>query len=114
VIAGTGIGSMLMLWVRQRMSEIGIRVALGASPGDIAGTVLRQGMVLAVLGFALGLSGALALTRMIKTLLFEVTPTDSPTYAAVSLVLLVSALIACWAPARRAARIDPQVALRSE
>ena len=114
VIAVAGIASMLMLWVRQRMREIGIRLALGASPGDIAATVLRQGMVLAVLGFALGLAGALALTRLLKTLLFEVTPTDTATYAAVSLVLLASALLACWAPARRAARIDPQMALRSE
>jgi putative ABC transport system permease protein len=105
---------MLMLWVRQRIREISIRVALGASPGDIAGTVLRQGMVLAMLGFGLGLAGALALTRLLKTLLFEVTPTDTTTYAAVSLVLLASALLACWAPARRAARVDPQLALRSE
>jgi putative ABC transport system permease protein len=71
-------------------------------------------MVLAVAGFALGIAGALALTRFLKTLLFEVTPTDTPTYAAVSVVLLTAALIGCWIPARRAARIDPQAALRSE
>jgi predicted permease len=114
LISVAGIASMLMLWVRQRIREIGIRIALGAKPGDIVATVLRQGMVLAVLGFALGLSGALALTRLLKTLLFEVSPTDTATYAAVSLVLLSSALVACWMPARRAARIDPQLALRCE
>ena len=114
VIAVAGIGSMLMLWVRQRMREIGIRIALGAAPGDIVATVLRQGMVLAVTGFALGLAGSLALTGLLSKLLFEVTPTDTPTYAAVSAVLLASALIACWVPAGRASRIDPQRALRSE
>jgi predicted permease len=114
VISVAGIGSMLMLWVRQRMREIGIRMALGARPGDIVTSVLRQGMALAVAGFVLGIAGALALTRFLKTLLFEVTPTDAPTYAAVSIVLLAAALIGCWIPARRAARIDPQHALRCE
>jgi predicted lysophospholipase L1 biosynthesis ABC-type transport system permease subunit len=113
-IAVAGIGSMLMLSVRQRMREIGIRIALGAGPGDIVATVVRQGMGLAAIGFVLGVGGALALTRLIRTLLFEVTPTDVPTYAAVSAVLLASALIASWSPARRAARIDPQAALRCE
>jgi predicted permease len=114
VICVAGIGSMLMLWVRQRIREIGVRMALGAKPGDIVATVLQQGMGLAVAGFALGIVGALALTRFLKTLLFEVTPTDTTTYAAVSAVLLTAALIGCWIPARRAAQIDPQLALRSE
>jgi predicted permease len=114
VIAVAGIGSMLALWVRQRMREIGIRIALGASPGDILGTVVKQGMVLAIAGAAAGLAGSLALARLIAKLLFQVTPTDLPTYVAVSAVLLVSALLACWLPALRAARIDPQVALRTE
>jgi len=114
VIAVAGIGSMLMLSVRQRMREIGIRIALGAGPGDIVAAILRQGMALAAIGFAVGLVGALMLTRLIRTLLFEVTPTDAPTYAAVSAVLLAAALIASWTPARRAARIDPQLALRCE
>jgi len=103
-----------MLWVRQRIREIGIRMALGARPGDIVASVMRQGMVLAVIGFVLGVGGALALTRFLKTLLFEVTPTDAGTYAAVSVVLLSATLIGCWIPARRAARVDPQTALRSE
>jgi predicted permease len=114
VIAVAGIGSMLALWVRQRMREIGIRIALGAGPGDILGTVVRQGMVLVAVGLACGFAGSLALTRLLKNLLFEVTPTDAPTYAAVSVLLLTAALLACWFPARRAARIDPQIALRCE
>ncbi len=114
VIAVAGIGSMLALWVRQRMREIGIRIALGAAPADILSTVLRQGMVLVALGVACGFGGALALTRLLKKLLFEVTPTDAPTYAVVSALLLSAALLACWVPARRAARIDPQTALRTE
>ena len=71
-------------------------------------------MVLVAVGLVCGLGGALALTRLLKKLLFEVTPTDAPTYAVVSVLLLVAALLACWIPARRAARIDPQVALRCE
>jgi putative ABC transport system permease protein len=114
VIAVAGIGSMLALWVRQRMREIGIRIALGASPRDILATVVRQGMVLVAIGLVCGLFGALALTRLLKNLLFEVTPTDAPTYAAVSVLLMAAALAACWVPARRAAGIDPQVALRCE
>jgi ABC-type antimicrobial peptide transport system permease subunit len=111
VIAVAGIGSMLALWVRQRMREIGIRIALGASPGDILGTVVRQGMVLALIGAAAGLAGSLMLSRLIAKLLFEVTPSDAPTYVVVSVLLLGSAFVACWIPARRASRIDPQLAL---
>src|SRR5207302_1299258 len=96
VIAVAGIGSMLALWVRQRMREIGIRIALGAAPADILATVVRQGMVLVAIGLACGLAGALALTRLLKNLLFEVTPTDVPTYAAVSALLLAAAFVACW------------------
>jgi putative ABC transport system permease protein len=114
VIAVAGIGGMLALWVRQRMHEIGIRIALGASPGDILAAVVRQGMLLAVIGAAAGLAGSLLMARAIAKLLFEVTATDPPTYVAVSVLLLGSALAACWIPARRAARIDPQLALRSE
>jgi putative ABC transport system permease protein len=114
VIALAGIGSMLALWVRQRMREIGIRIALGAGPGDILATVVRQGMLLVAVGLICGFAGALALTRLLKNLLFEVTPTDLPTYAVVSALLLAAAMLACWVPARRAARIDPQIALRCE
>ena len=114
VIAVAGIGSMLALWVRQRMREIGIRIALGAGPGDILANVVRQGMVLAAAGALAGLAGSLAMARLIARLLFEVTSTDTMTYFAVSLLLMGSALVACWIPARRAARIDPQLALRCE
>jgi putative ABC transport system permease protein len=114
VIAAVGISSMLALWVRQRMREIGIRMALGAKPGDILRTVVRQGMVLVVMGLACGMAGALALTRLMQTLLFAVTPTDAATFAAVTVLLPGAALLACYVPARRAARIDPQVALRCE
>src|SRR5205814_9074068 len=88
VISVAGIGSMLALWVRQRMREIGIRIALGASPSDILSTVLRQGMVLAVIGAAAGLGGSLMLSRLIAKLLFEVTPSDAPMYVAVTVLLL--------------------------
>lgn len=114
LIAVGGIASMLALWVRQRTREIGIRMALGASPRDIVSSVVRHGMVLAAIGLAGGLAGAFELTGFLKKLLFEVEPTDAPTYALVSILLLAAALIACSVPAYRAARIDPQVALRGE
>jgi putative ABC transport system permease protein len=114
VIAIAGITSMLALWVRQRKREIGIRMALGASPRAIVRDVLRQGMVLVVIGLGAGLAGALELTRWLKALLFQVQPTDIPTYVAVSAILLAAALVACLVPARSASNIDPQTALRSE
>jgi putative ABC transport system permease protein len=114
LIAIAGITSMLALWVRQRTRELGIRMALGASPREIVVSLLRQGMTLVALGAAAGIAGAMALTGLLKGLLFEVTPADPETYATVSVLLLVAALAACWAPARRAARIDPQQALRCE
>jgi len=114
VIALAGIGSMLALWVRQRTREIGIRMAMGARPSHILGTVIRQGMMLVAFGLATGYLGAVALTRFIRTFLFQVEPTDGATFAAVSALLLAAALIACYLPAMRAARIDPQLALRCD
>ncbi|MBZ5608036.1 MAG: ABC transporter permease [Acidobacteriia bacterium] len=114
VIAAAGVGGMLALAVNQRWNEIGIRVALGAKPADIVGMILRQGMGLVLAGLALGVLSALALTRMMRTLLFEVQPTDPVTFAGVSAVLATVALVACYLPARRALRIDPLVALRRE
>jgi putative ABC transport system permease protein len=105
---------MLALWVRQRTRELGIRMALGASPGEIVGAILRQGLTLTAMGVVCGIAGALTLTRALKGLLFDVTPTDLETYVVVSALLLIAALAACWAPARRAAKIDPQQALRAE
>jgi len=114
IIAVTGIGCALALSVRQRTREIGIRASLGADPMDLIHMVIRQGMGLVLAGVGLGLAGALALTRLLRALLFEVTPTDPITFAAVSLLLAAAALLACYIPARRAARIDPLAALRSE
>jgi predicted permease len=114
IIAVTGIGSMLALAVRQRAREIGIRMALGATPRDVQRVIIRQGMALVAIGMAFGLAGAVALTGALKALLFEVKPTDLATYVLVSAVLSGAALLASYLPARRAARIDPQAALRCE
>ena len=113
-IATFGIGGILALMVNQRLNEIGIRVALGARPGTLLAMILRQGMILVVIGLAIGLASAIGLTRLMKTLLFQVEPSDPLTFAGVSLVLAAAALLACYIPARRALRIDPLRALRSE
>ena len=113
-IAAFGIGGILALTVNQRLNEIGIRVALGAKPGDLLGMILGQGMALVLIGLVVGLLSAMALTRLMKTLLFQVQPNDPLTFAGVSLVLSGAALLACYVPARRALQIDPLRALRSE
>jgi putative ABC transport system permease protein len=114
LIAVAGIVSMLALWVRQRRREIGIRMALGASPRTIVGEVLWQGMALVGIGLIAGVAGATQLTRWLKSLLFEVQPNDVTTFAVVALLLLAAGSAACLAPARKASRIDPQDALRAE
>jgi putative ABC transport system permease protein len=114
VIALGGIGSMLVLWVRQRRREIGIRMALGAAPRRIVRELVGQGMLLVAIGLVLGAAGALELTRLMKTLLFQVEPTDPATFVLMAAVLLMAALLACLLPARRAAGIDPLVALRCD
>jgi putative ABC transport system permease protein len=113
-IAAFGIGGILALMVNQRVSEIGIRIALGAKPMQVLGMILRRGMTLVVIGLAIGLASALALTPVMKTLLFETEPSDPFTFAGVSLTLATVALVACYLPARRALRIDPLRALRAE
>jgi putative ABC transport system permease protein len=113
-IAATGIGGVMALAVGQRRHEIGVRMAIGARPGEILRMVLGQGMALAVVGIALGLFGAFALTRLLQKLLFEVGPTDPLTFVGVALVLSAATLLACYVPARRAARVDPIIALRME
>jgi putative ABC transport system permease protein len=114
VIATAGIGGVMALMVSQRVREIGIRIALGARPASILQMVLRQGMLLAVLGVGMGIAGAAALTGLLKSLLFEVPPTDVLTFSGVGLTLLAAAALASYVPARRAASVDPNVALRAD
>jgi putative ABC transport system permease protein len=113
-LSALGIYGVLAYDVSQRTREIGIRGAIGASRGQIVGLILGQGMWKTTIGLAIGLAGALLLSRSMTSLLFEVKPTEPAVYAAVSLVLLVVALLASYLPARRAAKIDPLVALRDE
>ncbi len=113
-IAATGIGGVMALAVSQRTHEIGVRMAIGAHPGDVVRMILSQGMILAIVGVGIGLAGALALTRAVKGLLFEVTATDPATFIVVAAVLTAAAFAACYVPARRAARVDPLIALRME
>ena len=114
IIATAGIGGIMALMVSQRVREIGIRIALGAAPSKILQMVLGQGFLLAGLGVALGVAGGFALTGLIKSLLFEVPPTDLWTFTGVGLALLTAAALASYLPARRAAAVDPNVALRAE
>ena len=114
VLAAIGVYGVVSYSVSQRTREVGIRVALGASRVDVARLVVREGLVLAGIGVAIGLAAALALTRVLRTLLFEVAPTDPITLAAVSCLLLVVVAVATFLPARRAARVDPMTALRYE
>jgi len=113
-LAMVGVYGVMAYAVGQRSNEIGLRMALGASQGDVLGLVLRQGLVYVALGLALGLAGAFAATRLLRSLLFEVKPTDPATYAAVAGLLAVVALAASYLPARRATRVDPVTALRQE
>jgi putative ABC transport system permease protein len=114
VLAAIGIYGVMSNAVTQRTQEIGIRLALGASTIDVLGLIVRNGLTLVVIGVAFGLAGAFALTRLMTTLLFGVTPTDGLTIFVVSAVLIGVALLACLIPARRATRVDPLVALRYE
>jgi ABC-type antimicrobial peptide transport system permease subunit len=100
--------------VSQRTREIGIRMALGAQRKQVLKLVVRQGMTLTAIGVIVGLAGSLGLTRLMSNLLFGISATDSATFAALSVVLLSVALLACWLPARRASGVDPMVALRAE
>jgi putative ABC transport system permease protein len=114
LIATAGIGGIMALMVSQRVREIGIRIALGARPASILQMVLGQGMLLAVLGIGIGIAGGVALTGFLKSLLFEIPPTDVLTFSGVGLTLLAAAVLASYLPARRAAAVDPNVALRAD
>jgi predicted permease len=113
-LAMAGVYGVMAYVVGQRANEIGLRMALGASPVNVMGLVLRQGMTLAAVGLAVGLAGAVAATRLLSTMLFAVKPTDPLTYALVIALLALVSLAATWIPARRAMRLDPLVALRQE
>jgi putative ABC transport system permease protein len=114
LLASFGIYSVLSYSVTSRTAEIGVRMALGASASGIVSMTVRQGLRPAFLGVTIGGAAAYALSGFLKSLLFGVRPFDLITYAAVVVLLLVMAALACWAPARRAARTDPAIALRLE
>ena len=114
LLAAVGIYGTMAVYVGSRKNEFGIRMALGAQPGVLLRSVLREGMVLIAAGIAIGIGGALVVTRAITSLLFEVSPTDPVVFTGVPLLLVVVALVACFVPARRASRVDPMVALRHE
>ncbi len=114
ILASAGVYGLMAFFVSQRTQEIGIRMALGAGSADVLRSVVGQGLRLTLLGTVIGLAGAVALTRVIASLLYDVSPTDPLTFACVSLVLIGVAVLASYLPARRAARIDPMAALRWE
>ncbi len=114
VITAAGIAGVMALSVNQRTHELGVRLALGATPGKVLRMVMRQGMSFVLIGLSVGLGGALLLGRIMSSLLFAVEPTDLITFLAVAFVLIAVAAAACFVPARRVTSIDPMLALRSE
>jgi ABC-type antimicrobial peptide transport system permease subunit len=114
LLAAVGVYGVVSQAVAQCVPEIGIRVALGASQGQMLMLILRHGLTLAVAGLAVGLAVALAMTRLIASLLFDVETTDPATFTLVSVLLLAVAVVASYVPARRAMNVDPVVALRAE
>jgi len=114
VLATVGIYGVIAYSVSQRTHEIGVRIALGAQRGDVLRMVIGHGLVLAITGATIGLAIALAVTRLMKSLLYEVSTTDPMTFTLVTVALLLVSFVAGWVPAHRATRIDPMAALRYE
>jgi putative ABC transport system permease protein len=113
-LAATGIYSVISYSVTQRTQEVGVRMALGARPGDVIRLILKQGLTLTLIGVGAGALGAIAAARAMSGLLYGVTATDPATFVAISLLLAIVAMLACYLPARRAARVEPMAALRRE
>jgi putative ABC transport system permease protein len=114
LLGAIGIYGVISYIVTQRTGEIGVRLAMGAEPRSVAGMILRQGGVVTLIGIGVGLLAALAGSQLIRSLLYGVSPRDPVVFALTTMALLVIALLACWLPARRASRLSPLVALRTE
>jgi putative ABC transport system permease protein len=113
-LAAVGIYGVISYSVARRTNEFGIRMAMGAKPNDLLNLVIGQGLILGVVGVIAGVAGAAILTRFLQELLFGISALDPSTFVLMAVVLLAVTVVACWAPARRATRVDPMVALRYE